>query len=70
MPEKYIGDDTVLLCLAGLRYLKKEDGWLGREPQLFFLKWHYKGIDSQVEYKNKKDRDAMYDKVLKALTEK
>ena len=68
--EKYIGDDMVLLCLTGLRFIKKEDGWQHAEPQRFFLKWNYKGVDGQAEYKDEKARDAMYDKVLAALTKK
>lgn len=66
--EKYIGDDIVTLKLAGLRYIKKED-WGGTTSERYCLKWNYKGADGSVEYKDKQARDAMYAKVLKALTE-
>ena len=66
--EKYIGDDRVILMLAGLRFLKKVDSTYSGMPQKFSLEWDYKGTSGSAYYPDKKSRDAMYDKVSKALT--
>ena len=66
--EKFIGDEVVVLNLQGLRWIQKENmsaGWTER----FRLKWNYKGGEGTQSYESEESRNAMYDKVLKALTE-
>ncbi len=66
--EKYIGDDTVTLMLAGLRFLVKEDYSPLSGKEKFRLRWNYKGTEGSIYYETKEARDAMYDRVLRALT--
>jgi len=66
--EKYIGDDKVILNLTGLRFVQKTDPlYMGSG---YSLSWEYKGSKGSARYEKKEDRDAMYDKVQKALLEK
>ncbi len=64
----YISDDLITLSLAGLRYIRKSDSTYTGMKSTFSLKWAYKGQEESVQYPDKETRDAMYDKVSKALT--
>ena len=67
--EKSIGDDKVILQLAGLRFIKKENYTTNvRGDERYWLKWNYKGADNSVEYADYEARDTMYEKVRAALT--
>lgn len=65
--QKYIADDKVILCAQGLRWVKKDDlTYAGNQPT-YRLSWNYKGSEAAFSYDNQAERDAMYDKVVKAL---
>lgn len=70
MPDRYISDDQVIINTQGLRTVSRED-WLTTTPgHQWRLSWTYKGQWNVHEYADKAARDAMYEKLRAALTEK
>ena len=69
--KQYIGDKQVTICLQGLRFVKKVDLTIshGATSGKYELQWEYKGSKGSMSYKEKADRDALYDRIHQALTE-
>ena len=64
--KQFVGDERVVVNLQGLRWIQKENqsaGW----PERYRLKWNYKGGEGSQSYESEELRNAMYDKVKKAL---
>ena len=66
---RYAADDRVILCLDGLRWVKKTDTSYLREEK-YGLSWNYKGGQESTSYGKKLDRDLMYDRMRAALLER
>ena len=65
--EKYIGDNEVILKIAGLRWIKKVDYGGSIQRERYCLEWNYKGAAGSAEYEIKEERNAFYEKILKEL---
>lgn len=65
--EKYVSDDRVILCLSGLRFVQKENRRYSGMSEKYSLSWEYKGSKGEMYYEEGAKRDAMYDKIQKAL---
>ena len=65
--QRYIADDEVILNLAGLRWVEKKDTQYTISEQEYCLTWNYKGSEARHVYRDSVKRDALYDKVRKAL---
>lgn len=68
MSDRYISDDQVIIGIQGLRTVCCKD-----YPNVTFggkwgLLWSYKGQESYQMYADQAARDAMYEKLRKALT--
>lgn len=67
--KQYIGDDFVVLQLAGLRWISKENhSWGDRD--IFTLTWNYKGAENHMNYNIEEARNEMYERVKAALLER
>lgn len=70
MPDRYISDDQVIINIQGLRTVQRMDWSADRSEQPYRLMWSYKGQEHFQTYPDQAARDAMYEKLRKALTEK
>ena len=67
----YAHDDKILLCLAGLRTVRKEDmKAYGSDAERYFLYWSYKGQEGKIEYATKEARDIMYSHIVAKISSK
>lgn len=70
--QQYIMDDRVILAIQGLRFVKKQDHLHHRikAHDTYGIIWNYKGSDGYVDYLTEKERDKIFNKIIKLIKER
>jgi hypothetical protein len=64
--KKMVYDDKFVINLEGLAWVRKYD-WRCDTSEAFYLECKHTGADGCFEYKSKKERDALFQKVIDAI---
>lgn len=70
MPQQFVSDDQVIINIQGLRYVSKKDTHYSKNENYYHLNWNFKGASGEHIYGNIAARDAMFDKLVAAITER
>ena len=66
--KRYVSDDKIILNLQGLRFATKEDMIYSiKDKTIYRIRWDYKGSSGYTDYKEKEERDRMFDKISEAI---
>ena len=65
MKTRYVADTQTVICLEGLRFVKKyklmSDHW--------WLAWGHKGMEQSTSYPTERERDAMFNRLVEGMNE-
>lgn len=67
MSSLYVADRKAVVSIQGLRYIVKSDYRDYKGKESFALKVAYKGENREIVYKDQRERDVMYDRIVAAL---
>ena len=59
----YLSDDQTIISLVGLRYVSKDDVLSPYYQDTYHLELAYKGQIKRLSYRNKEERDSIFDKI-------
>lgn len=65
---KFVFDNTLVVEVDALRWVKKQDtqSYLGNKPMLYELELCYRAATGTVRYKTRRERNAMFSKIVRA----